>query len=60
MEIIESISVTKEKISFYNESLGFTQEETKKIFNVKDDKKTGSKYITAEKGPVSVRYNLQK
>jgi len=58
VSVIEEISTTKEKISFYSESLGFTQEQIKEIFYIKED--IQGKYITAEKGPISVRYNLPK
>jgi hypothetical protein len=63
VSIIEEISTTKEKISFYSESLGFTQEQIKEIFYIKEEILPGDKtirYITAEKGPISVRYNLPK
>ena len=58
VEAIENILIKKEKISLYNESLEFTQEEMKKIFNIKDDEKTGAKYIIFEKDGLSVRFNL--
>lgn len=58
IDVIEKILVEKEKISLYNESLGFTQEEIEEIFNIKED--IQGKYITAEKPPLVVRYNLPK
>jgi hypothetical protein len=54
---IEKVLIVKEKISLY-EDFGFTQEEIKEIFNIKDD--IQGRYITAEEGPLLVRYNLPK
>jgi hypothetical protein len=51
------VLIVKEKISLY-EDFGFTQEEIKEIFNIKDD--IQGRYITAEEGPLLVRYNLPK
>lgn len=53
---IEKVLIAKEKISLYNERLGFTWEEVEEIFEIKSD--IQGKYITAEEGPLSVRYNL--
>ena len=58
--VIEKVLIAKEKISFYNESLEFTQEQMKEIFGIKDDLDFQVKYITAKQGPLSVRYNLPK
>ena len=62
VDVIEKILVTKEKISLYEESFGFTQEEIEEIFNIKED--IQGKYITAQQGlfkkSLSVRYNLPK
>jgi hypothetical protein len=60
LSAIEKVLITKEKISFYNESLEFTQEQMKEIFGIKDDLDFQVKYITAEEGPLLVRYNLPK
>ncbi len=53
--LIERVLVVKERISLY-EDFGFTQEEIKEIFNIKDD--IQGKYIIEKKGILSVRYNL--
>ncbi len=53
---IEKVLIAKEKISLYKESLEFTWEEVEEIFEIKSD--IQGKYITAEEGPLSVRYNL--
>ncbi|HUW44115.1 MAG TPA: hypothetical protein VMV95_04105 [Bacillota bacterium] len=58
IDIIEKISIEKEKISLYEKDLGFTQEEAKEIFNIKED--IQGRYITAQKETISVRYNLPK
>lgn len=58
IDVIEKVLITKEKISLYNESFGFTQEEIEEIFNIKPD--IQGKYITAKQGPLLVRYNLPK
>lgn len=58
--VIEKVLIAKEKIFLYNESLEFTQEEIKEIFNIKEDLDFQVKYITAGEGPLSVRYNLPK
>ena len=60
VDVIEKVLVTKEKISLYNESLEFTQDEIEEIFNIKEDLDFQVKYITAKQGPLSVRYNLPK
>ena len=57
---IEKVLIVKEKISFYNESLEFTQEQMKEIFGIKDDLDFQVKYITAREGSLLVRYNLPK
>jgi len=54
--VIEKVLIVKEKISLYGESLEFTQEEIEEIFEIKPD--IQGRYITAEEGPLSVRYNL--
>jgi len=58
VDVIERVLVTKEKISLYNESFGFTQDEIGEIFGVQED--IQGRYITAKQGPLSVRYNLPK
>ena len=58
MDVIEKILIEKEKISLYNEILGFTQEEIKEIFDIKED--IQGRYISAQKDDISVRYNLPK
>ena len=58
VDVIEKILVTKEKISLYEESFGFAQEEIDEIFGIKPD--IQGRYITAKQGPLSVRYNLPK
>lgn len=58
IDVVEEILITKEKISLYEENLGFTPEETKEIFQIEYDSDRGVRYITAEKGGISVRYNL--
>ena len=58
VDVIEKVLVTKEKISFYNKSLEFTQEEIEEIFGIQED--IQGRYITAKQGPLSVRYNLPK
>jgi hypothetical protein len=58
--VIEKVLIVKEKISLYGESLEFTQEEIEEIFGIKDDLDFQVKYITAEEGPLLVRYNLPK
>ena len=55
---IEKVLIAKEKISLYSESLEFTQEEIKEIFEIKSD--IQGRYITAKQGSLSVRYNLPK
>jgi len=60
VSVIEKVLITKEKISFYNESLEFTQEQMKEIFGIKDDLDFQVKYITAREGSLLVRYNLPK
>lgn len=55
--VIEKVLVTKERISLY-EDFGFTQEEIKEIFNIKDD--IQGRYIIVGDGSLSVRYNLPK
>jgi len=56
--VIEKVLVAKEKISLYNKSLEFTQEEIEEIFRVQED--IQGRYITAKQGSLSVRYNLPK
>lgn len=58
VDVIEKVLVTKEKISLYEESFGFTQEEIDEIFGIKPD--IQGRYITAKKGSLFVRYNLPK
>ncbi len=58
--IIEKVLIAKEKISLYNKSLEFTQDEIEEIFNIKEDLDFQVKYITAKQGPLLVRYNLPK
>lgn len=66
IETIEKVLVTKEKISLYNESFEFTQEEIEELFNIKEDIHTKEKYIISQqfvfskKGSLSVRYNLPR
>jgi len=60
LSAIEKVLITKEKISFYNESLEFTQEQMKEIFGIKDDLDFQVKYITAREGSLLVIYNLPK
>jgi hypothetical protein len=54
--VIEKVLIVKEKISLYGESLEFTQEEIEEIFEIKPN--IQGRYITAEEGSLSVRYNL--
>ncbi len=56
--VIEKVLIVKEKISLYNKSLEFTQDEIEEIFGIKPD--IQGRYITAKQGPLSVRYNLPK
>ena len=58
VSVIERVLVEKEKIFLYEKSLEFTQEEIEEIFDIKED--IQGKYITAEKPPLVVRYNLPK
>jgi len=58
VDVIEKVLVTKEKISLYEESFGFAQEEIDEIFDIKPD--IQGRYITAKQEPLSVRYNLPK
>ena len=58
IDVIEKILIEKEKISLYEKSLEFTQEEIEEIFNIKED--IQGNYIIEEKGALSVRYNLPK
>ncbi len=59
ISVIERVLVTKEKISFYNKNLEFTQDEIEELFNIqKDDFQV--KYIIIEDGSLLVRYNLPK
>lgn len=58
ISVIERVLVTKEKISFYNKNLEFTQDEIKELFNIQED--IQGKYITVEDGSLLVRYNLPK
>ena len=56
VDVIEKVLVTKEKISLYEESFGFAQEQIKEIFGIKPD--IQGRYITAKQGSLSVKYNL--
>ncbi len=58
VSVIEKVLITKEKISLYNNSLEFTQNEIEEIFGIKPD--IQGRYITAKQRPLSVRYNLPK
>jgi len=58
VDVIEKVLIVKEKISLYNESSGFTQEEIEEIFGIQED--IQGRYITAKQGSLSVRYNLPK
>lgn len=56
VELIEKAAITGEKISFYKESLGFSDAEIEKIFGVKQD--ALGKHILLEKEGIRVRYNV--
>ncbi len=58
--IIETAAVMKEKISLYR-NLGFSEEEIKKEFGIKDETFEGFnfKYFTLSQEGVSVRYDIE-
>ena len=56
IEIVERASIMGEKISFYKESLGFSDQEITAIFGIKQDSQ--GKHILLEQEKISVRYNI--
>ena len=56
IELVEKAAITGEKISFYKESLGFTEAEVEEMFEVKQD--ALGRYILLEQEGIKVRYNI--
>lgn len=56
IEIVERAAIMGEKVQFYQESLGFSEDETNTIFGVRQDGL--GKHIILEQEGVRVRYNI--
>lgn len=56
IEIVEKAAILGEKIQFYQESLGFSEDETNTIFGARQDGL--GKHIILEQEGVRVRYNI--
>ena len=57
IELVEKAAVIGEKISFYKESLEFSEEEINEIFEVKPSDGLG-KHLLLEQEGIRVRYNI--
>ena len=55
LELIEEISIEREKIIFY-ENAGLSQEEIKEIIEIRSD--TQGRYLFIEQNTIRIRYNL--
>ncbi len=56
IQVVEEASIIREKISLYEESLEFSEEEIKEIFAIKTDPL--GKHFTVKERQISVRYSL--
>ena len=56
IELVEKAAIMGEKISFYKESLGFSEAQVEEMFGVKSDEL--GKHILLEQEHIRVRYNI--